>query len=93
MEAVKEGDGTLLDHSLVLALSESNFAKLHTLESLPMLVAGSAGGKWRQGQHIAGKGETTSRVGLTVQQVMGMPIGSFGTGANATSKSITEVIV
>jgi hypothetical protein len=92
MDAVKEGDGTLLDHSLVLALSESNFAKLHTLESLPMLVAGSAGGKWRQGLHIAGKGETTSRVGLTIQQAMGMPIGSFGTGANATSKPITEVI-
>jgi Protein of unknown function (DUF1552) len=92
MDAVKEGDGTLLDHSLVLALSESNFAKLHTLESLPMLVAGSAAGKWRQGLHIAGKGETTSRVGLTIQQTMGLPIGSFGTGANATSKPVTEVI-
>jgi Protein of unknown function (DUF1552) len=93
MDAVKEGDGTLLDHSLVLALSESNFAKLHTVESLPMLVAGTAGGKWRSGLHVAGKGETTSRVGLTIQQAMGMPIGSFGTGANATSKPITEVIV
>ena len=92
MDAVKEGDGTLLDHSLVLALSESNFAKLHTLESLPMLVAGTAAGKWRQGLHIAGKGETTSRVGLTIQQVMGLPIGSFGTGANATSKPVTEVM-
>ena len=93
MDAVKEGDGTLLDHSLVLALSESNFAKLHTLESLPMLVAGSASGKWRSGQHIAGKGDTTSRVGLTIQQAMGMPVGSWGTGANATSKSIGEVLV
>ena len=93
MDAVKEGDGTLLDHSLVLALSESNFAKLHTLESLPMLVAGNGGGKWRSGLHVAGKGETTSRVGLTIQQAMGMPIGNWGTGANATSKPITEVLV
>jgi Protein of unknown function (DUF1552) len=93
MDAVKEGNGTLLDHSLVLALSESNFAKLHTLESLPMLVAGNAGGKWRSGLHIDGKGETTSRVGLTIQQAMGMPLGSWGTGSNATSKPITEVIV
>lgn len=92
MDAVKEGDGTLLDHSLILALSESNLAKLHTLASLPMIVAGSAGGKWKPGQHIDGKGDTTSRVGLTLQQAMGMPVGQWGTGANATSKSITEVI-
>jgi hypothetical protein len=92
MDSVKEGNGTLLDHSLVLGLSESNFAKLHTLESLPMLVAGSAGGKWRSGLHINGKGDTTSRVGLTIQQVLGMPVGSWGTGANATSKPIIEVV-
>ena len=40
MDAVKEGDGTLLDHSLLMALSESNLAKFHTLESLPVIVAG-----------------------------------------------------
>jgi hypothetical protein len=92
LDAVKEGDGTLLDHSLVLATSESNYAKLHTIDSLPVLVAGSAGGKWRSGQHIAGKGDPISRVGLTIQQALGMPVGNWGTGAMATSKSIGEVI-
>lgn len=92
MEAVKEGNGTLLDHSLILALSESNLAKFHTLESLPMIVAGSANGRWKPGQHISGKGDTVARVGLTVQQSLGMPIGSWGTGANATSRPITEVL-
>jgi hypothetical protein len=92
MDAVKEGDGTLLDHSLILGFSESNLAKLHTLESLPLIVAGSAGGRWKPGQHIAGKGDTVARVGLTLQQAMGMPVGSWGTGANATSKSIGEVL-
>lgn len=93
MDAVKEGNGTLLDHSLILALSESNLAKLHTLESLPLIVAGGAGGKWKPGQHINGKGDTTSRVGLTIQQAMGLPVGSWGTGANATSRPISEVTV
>lgn len=92
MEAVKEGNGTLLDHSLILALSESNLAKFHTLESLPMIVAGSAGGRWKSGQHINGKGDTVARVGLTVQQSLGMPVGSWGSGANATSRTITEVL-
>lgn len=93
MDAVKEGNATLLDHSLIFALSESNLAKLHTLESLPMIVAGSAGGKWKAGQHIAGKGDSTSRVGLTLQQAMGMPVSNWGTGPNQTSKSIIDVLV
>ncbi|MGE3690695.1 MAG: DUF1552 domain-containing protein [Novosphingobium sp.] len=91
LDAVKEGDGTLLDHSLIMALSESNLAKLHTLESLPVIVAGTGGGRWKSGQHIAGKGDTVARVGLTLQQAMGLPTGSWGTGPNATSRAVTEV--
>jgi hypothetical protein len=92
LDSIKEGDGTLLDHSLVLATSDSNFAKNHTLESLPILVAGRAGGKWKSGQHIAGKGDPSSRVGLTIQQALGVPVGSWGTGASLTSMPISEVI-
>jgi hypothetical protein len=91
MAAVKEGDGTLLDHSLVFATSESNYAKLHSIDSLPMLVAGS-GGKWKSGQHVLGKGDPVSRAGLTIQQALGMPTGSWGTGAMQTSRTISEVI-
>jgi hypothetical protein len=92
MEAVKEGDGTLLDNCLVLATSESNFAKIHSLDSLPIMVAGRGGGKWRSGLHIAGNGDPTSRVGLTIQQALGLPAGSWGTDAMATSKPISEVL-
>jgi hypothetical protein len=92
LDSVKEGDGTLLDHSLVLATSESNYAKLHSIDSLPILVAGTAGGKWRSGLHINGKGDPSSRVGLTVQQALGIPVDSWGIGAMATSKPITEVL-
>lgn len=92
MDGIKEGDGTLLDHSLVFATTESNFAKIHTLDSMPIMIAGSAGGKWKQGQHIAGKGDPVSRVGLTVQQALGMPVDSWGAGAMKTSRPITEVI-
>lgn len=92
LDAIPEGNGTLLDHSLILALSESNLAKLHTLESLPLIVAGSAGGRWKPRQHIAGKGDTVARVGLTMQQAMGMPLAEWGQGANHTSKSIGEVL-
>jgi len=92
MDEVKEGDGTLLDHSLVLGTSESNFAKIHSVDSLPILVAGSAGGAWKQGQHISGNGEPCSRIGLTIQQVLGMPVTAWGDGALRATRPISEVI-
>jgi hypothetical protein len=92
MDAVKEGNGTLLDHSLVLATSESNFAKIHSIDNLPIMVAGLGGGKWKAGQHIVGKGDPSSRVGLTIQQALGMPVSSWGDAAMQTSKPITEVL-
>jgi hypothetical protein len=92
LDSVKEGDGTLLDHSLVLATSESNFARVHSIDSLPILVAGTGSGRRRSGLHIAGRGDPTSRVGLTIQQALGMPVSTWGDGAMQTSKPISEVL-
>jgi hypothetical protein len=92
MDGVREGAGTLLDHSLVLATSESNFAKIHSVDNLPIMVAGRAGGKWKSGQHVSGKGDPSSRVGLTIQQVLGMPVDSWGAGAMQTNKPVGDVI-
>lgn len=92
MDGIKEGDGTLLDHSLILATSESNYAKIHSLNSLPIMVAGKGGGKWKSGQHIAGKGDPSSRVGLTMQQALGISVSSWGAGAMQTSRPIGEVL-
>jgi len=91
LDGIREGDGTLLDNCLVLATSESNFAKIHSLDSLPIMVAGSGSGRWKSGQHIAGKGDPSSRVGLTIQQALGLPVDSWGTDAMRTSKPIDEV--
>jgi uncharacterized protein DUF1552 len=92
LDSVKEGSGTLLDHSLILATSDTNSAKVHSIDSLPILVAGSGSGKWRSGLHIVGKGDPSSRVGLTIQQALGMPVQSWGLGAMKTSKTINEVL-
>jgi hypothetical protein len=92
LDEVKEGDGTLLDHSLILAYTDTGFAKLHTLEDIPMLTAGSASGRIKTGYHIAGAGGPVTRVGLTMQQAMGMSIDSWGIGSMATKKPIAEIL-
>ena len=89
---VPEGDGTLLDNTLVYAHSETKFAKFHTIDSIPMMIAGKAGGKIRTGQHIAGNGLPASAVGLTLMQLMGAPIDSWGTGRMKTSKTVNELL-
>lgn len=88
MDAIPEGDGTLLDHSVVLATSDTNSAKVHSIDSLPIMVAGSANGKLSTGQHIVGKGDPSSRVGLTLQQALGMPVSSWGVEPMETSSPV-----
>jgi hypothetical protein len=92
LEAIKEGDGTLLDRMLIMASSDTGYAKVHSLENIPLLTAGKAGGKIKTGIHVSAKGDPGTRVGLTVQQAMGVPINSWGTDSMQTAKTITEVM-
>lgn len=89
----KEGDGTLLDNCLVLAHSEVNYAKIHSISGIPMMLAGRAGGKIKTGIHIPGKGTPASRVGLTMQLLMGVPVDAWGTGSLRTNKPVSELFV
>jgi hypothetical protein len=93
LDAVKEGNGTLLDHSLVLAYTDTSNAKLHAVDGIPMFLAGSASGRLKTGQHYAAAGSTVARVGLTVQQAMGLSVDRWGTDSNQTNKPISEIMV
>ena len=92
LDSVKEGDGTLLDNSLVLGYSDTGWAKIHQIDNIPMILAGGASGRHKGGQHIHVAAEPVTRVSLTVQQMMGLPVGSFGMGDMTTSKPITEIM-
>jgi hypothetical protein len=92
LNAVPEGDGTLLDNCLVMAHSETSEANTHSVVGLPFMTAGKAGGRIRTGLHISGVGESASRVGLTLQQAMGLNVGQWGTDQNETDRTITEIL-
>ena len=92
MNAIKEGDGTLLDHMLVMGFSDTGYAKIHAIENIPMFLAGGAGGKHKSGQHIRGSGDSVTRVSLTAMQLVGAPVGEFGAGTMKTSRPIAEVM-
>jgi hypothetical protein len=58
LKETPDGDGSLLDHSLILfgsSLSESN---IHTHDDLPIVLAGTAGGRIKGNRHLVYPRET-----------------------------------
>ena len=92
LAATPEGAGSLLDSCLVLGHSESSFAKSHSIAGLPVMLAGSAGGRVKPGLHVAGNGEPVTRVGLTIQQALGVTVESWGTKSMQTSRPVSEIL-
>jgi hypothetical protein len=92
MDAIPEGDGTLLDHSLVFAYSDQSYAKIHAVDGIPIMLAGGASGRMKTGYHIAGGGNPVSRVGLTAQKAMGLSVDGWGKGSMETKSAYTELL-
>jgi hypothetical protein len=92
LASFKEGDGTLLDHSLVFAQSDQEYAKVHSIDGIPMMTAGTANGKVRTGLHIDGKGALATNVGFTLQHIMGVPAGDWGVGSLRTDREVSEIL-
>ena len=86
LDGIEEGTGTVLDHSVVLGCSEVSLGKTHSLEEMPIVLAGSAGGKLVTDTHYRSQGgENTSKVLLSVARACGLDLPSFG-GAEGEAK-------
>lgn len=92
-DSIKIGSQTLLDRSLIMYSTDVGLAKVHSQVNLPLFLAGGAGGRVKPGMHVVASGQTATRVGLTAQQIMGLPISSWGKESNRTSKAYTEILV
>ncbi len=77
----------MLDNTIIFAHTDTNHARLHALDGIPMMSVGKAGGRIKTGLHIAGNGDPVTRVGLTMMRVMGLPIDQWGTRSLKTSKT------
>jgi hypothetical protein len=58
LKAVREGDGTLLDHSMIVYGSGLSDGNRHNNENLPILLAGRGGGSIDAGRHLVYPTET-----------------------------------
>lgn len=93
LQAIPEGDGTLLDNCLVLAHTDTSHANTHSVDAIPVMFAGQGGGRVRPGVHVRGVGDSTARIGLTALQAMGLKARSFGVRQNEATQPISAVLV
>ncbi|MDX2245472.1 MAG: DUF1552 domain-containing protein [Bacteroidia bacterium] len=84
LKAIPEGDGTLLDHSMVLFGAGLRDGNRHSPVNLPIVIAGSGGGALKTGRNINFPEKTPlANLYLTMMNVLGMETESF---ADATGE-------
>jgi hypothetical protein len=73
LKATPDGDGTLLDHSMVVYGSGLADGNSHTHEALPVLLAGRGGGTLKPGSHLVAKtGTPVTNLYLSMLDRMGV---------------------
>src|SRR3954470_16394299 len=78
LAATKEGDGTLLDHSLYLYGSGMGNPNVHDHTNLPVIVAGGAAGGMKGGRHVRFEKPTPlANLHLTLLDKVGVRIDKF----------------
>jgi Protein of unknown function (DUF1552) len=79
MKATPDGDGSLLDHSMVLYGSAMSDGNKHNHDPLPVLLAGGASGQLKGGRHLRYPQHTTmSNLLLAMLDKVGVPMDHFG---------------
>lgn len=91
MKATPDGDGTLLDHSLVLYGSGLSDGNRHQHNDLPVLIAGGACGSLKTGRHVNYEKETPmNNLFVTALDRMGVPTEKLG-DSTGTLEHLSDV--
>jgi hypothetical protein len=79
LKASPDGDGTLLDHSMVLYGSSLSDGNQHNFSPLPIVLAGGAAGQLKGGRHLQfAKDTRMSNLLLAMLDRLGVRLDTFG---------------
>jgi hypothetical protein len=79
MKAIPEGDGTMLDNTVVIWVNEQGNGDTHSSDNIPMVIAGSGGGYLRTGRFLDYGGVPHNDLYVSMLHAMGHDeIESFG---------------
>ena len=92
LDAIDEGDGTLLDNCLILGCSETSEGRTHSLDEIPLLIAGGGCGRIVSGYHYRSHTqENASKAILSLLRAMDLPLSSWGSEEAQTSDGLTDI--
>jgi hypothetical protein len=78
MKNTADGDGSLLDHTLVVYFNECAIGANHTTENMPVLLFGGKSLRLQTGRHLRYGGKFITDVWSAVGNAMGVPMTTFG---------------
>ena len=79
LKSIREGEGTLLDNSMIVYGSAIADGNAHNHDNLPVLLAGGGGGTIRPGRHVRYAKETPmANLYVSMLERMGAPTERFG---------------
>ena len=94
LNSIPEGDGTLLDNCAIVISSEVSEGRSHSLDEMPILLAGSAGGLLQQNMHYRSHSrENANKFSLSVLRAMGLNQVSWGDGDTLVSDGLNAIEV
>jgi Protein of unknown function (DUF1552) len=79
LQSVQDGDGSLLDHTVLLYGSSLSNGNIHQHDNLPLLLAGGARGQIKGGRHLRFPDLTPmTNLHLTLLDMVGVPVDKLG---------------
>ena len=87
LRSTREGEGTVLDHSMIVYGSGISDGDRHNHDDLPILVAGKGGGTIKGGRHLAyPKNTPLNNLYLSMLDRVGLPTKALGDSTGALPK-------
>lgn len=78
LDAIPEGDGSVLDNTLILWCSDIAEGQSHERKDMPYVLAGGAGGAVKMGRYLKFNGDPHNNLLVSVCNAMDVPVKTFG---------------
>ena len=94
LHSKQEGEGTLLDNSVILGTSGVSLGRTHRIDDIPIVLFGNAGGTIKNNIHYRSAGQSNaSQIPFSLMKSMGMFPASFGEGAGKVTEGLSAIEV
>jgi hypothetical protein len=84
--------GNVLDHTLIYGVSEVAEPQSHVMKDFRIVLMGHAGGQVPGNRHVRLVGRKVTELMLTMQQLMGVNVTTFGSW-DRTSQTVREILI